>query len=65
MNQWIQSLCIYVVIGMGIGFALLLSAYIYWRALEKIINIVGIKKDLIQFLWDRNRSRIKPKEKME
>jgi len=65
VNQWIQSLCIYVVIGMGIGFALLLSAYIYWRALEKIINIVGIKKDLIQFLWDRNRSRIKPKEKME
>jgi len=65
MSQWIQSFCVYVVIGMGIGFGVLVMLYLYWAIFEKAVNILGVKKEFIQFVWDKHRKNLKPKEKMQ
>lgn len=65
MNPLIQSFCLYLVIGIGLGIGLLITVWIYWMALEKIIMICGIKKDLIQFIWDKRRMKLRPKPKIQ
>lgn len=57
MSLLFQSFCVYVVVSMGLAVALIISAYLYWIALEKIITIVGIKKELIKFIWDRRKNK--------
>jgi len=57
MQPLFQSFCVYVVVGMGLAVALIISAYLYWIALEKIIIIIGLKKELIKFIWDRRRNK--------
>jgi len=65
MSELTKSFCVYVVIGMGIGFSLLLLAYVYWKAFEQIVNTLGMNKEFIQFIWDKRRKSLKPKPKMQ
>jgi len=65
MNSWIQAFCVYVVIGMGIGFGVLVMLYLYWAIFEKIINIAGIKKEFIQFVWDKHNKQDKTVAKVK
>ena len=44
----------------------LIGAIVLWNiAFDRILGLLDIKKEFIQYVWDKRRGRLKPRPKME
>jgi len=61
--EWAKNFSFYIVIGMGIGFGIIVILKVWEKALDLILQMLDLQKEFIQYVWDKyHKKRIfKPK----
>lgn len=60
MEEWAKVFCLYLVLGMGIGTAILILINIWWKVFDEVIKLFKLKKQFAEFL----RNKIANKQKI-
>ena len=64
MNMW-QTFCVYLVLGMGIGSAIIIILKVWEKAFDLLLQMFDVKKEFHDFIINKYRGKRMPKPKIQ